>query len=82
MRPDYVETGPLKAWKACAVLEPHSECPDRPWTQPMLVYFEWTDTSTTNTWPAAQGVTGRWQDAIRATEQEAAVAEILRPWCG
>ena len=31
----------------------------------MLVYFEWTDTSTTNTWPAAQGVTGRWQDAIR-----------------
>ena len=30
----------------------------------MLVYLDWTDTATANTC-SAQGVTGRWQDAIR-----------------
>ena len=83
MRPDYVETGPLKAWKACAVLEPHSDNvrigPGR------------SPCSSTSSGPTRRRPTPGLQHKVLlvvgrmpvgATEQEAAVAEILRPWCG
>ena len=70
-------------WKSCAVLEPHSD--------DVRIGPGRSPCSSTSSGPTRRRPTPDLQHKVLlvvgrmpfgATEQEAAVAEILRPWCG